>query len=620
MLLLLHDEDLTIPNFSPTKPGTINLALEDCKDSEPVIPELDELPIQPTPAPEVQEPVEDDVVPSSSIEASTSIDKQMDQSLILQNVSHTPLKQSPENTSISIQFQTPHESAELVDTQSFQIDRVEEVQVTPNTSKIAMANRDGDVLEISIDEKQAEQEQASISQIKSPSTPTTNLEETSENEADIPLSSSEYTVPPSPPSPSSPPRSPMARFLQPALPDPPTPTVEDITATITISSLAQLEDDKAILRSFLDRAAASKGVKATMKVDDSTCGRRESVQNRRDSDTVRQALASPRLPLEDKDNNTFSPANRLNKTAPLSPVLKPMNDEVQNADLIIPPIDDLLKQSKPRSPRRSRRSKGSNKSSNSAGDLQKITLRRTDGNETINLTKSEAQLLALETRRNTKKNKGTALSVQDRVVKYQVDLAVLGKDGQSPGSQTGKEGKKSLRWSETLSFLNEETGESESAPILDNAQLPSKPVNVILLPAPPPRDDGSNTNLRPRKAPNPQTPRRRVRALRSSMGTPAAKELLAAAVMPDEVTETLDLAKAMEEPPSLTHAAISGTIISKPPPKSRLQPPTKLNLNPSVKSIAPTTISTNKDATKKSGIPRKPTSLLPVAGKTSIKK
>jgi hypothetical protein len=553
--------------------------------------------------------IEEDVIPSPPPQDMSPSHQEMVRDSTPEQVSQTS-----EKSTISVQFQTPLE-LEPVDTQFFSIDTIEPLQITPNTSKIAMANEDGHVLEISINEKELDD---SLPVSESPTISMANPEEPSDNDQDIPRDSSEFTTPPSPTSSSSsssssPPLSPMPKLLHPVLPDPPTPTVEDITATITISSLAQLEDDKAILRSFLDRAAASKGVKATMKVDDSACGRRESVQNRRDSDTVRQALASPRQPLEDKDNNTFSPGTRLSKSAPLSPTLKPMDDNFPTANLIIPPIDDLLKQSKPRSPRRSGRSK-SQKTANSTGDYQRITLRRNDGNETINLTKSEAQLLALETRRNTKKNKGTALTVQDRVVKYHADLAVLGKDGQSPGSQTGNEGKKSLRWSETLSFLNEETGQSETAPILDNAQLPSKPVNVILLPAPPPRDDGTIVNLRPRKAPKVQTPRRRVRALRSSMGTPAAKELLAAAVMPDEVTETLDLTKAMEEPPLVTPAAISGTIVSKAPPKSRLQQPSKLNLIPSVKSVTLPAVVNTKEVPKKSGIPRKQTSLLPVAG------
>ena len=64
---------------------------------------------------------------------------------------------------------------------------------------------------------------------------------------------------------------------------------EDATMTFAF------DDDTALLKNFLSRAAASKANKAE------NIARRESLQNRRDSDVVRHALASPRKVLEDKD-------------------------------------------------------------------------------------------------------------------------------------------------------------------------------------------------------------------------------------------------------------------------------------------------------------------------------
>jgi hypothetical protein len=78
---------------------------------------------------------------------------------------------------------------------------------------------------------------------------------------------------------------------------PPPPRIEsgadDVTMTVAI------DDDTAILKDFLNRAAASKAEKAATH-------RRESLQNRRDSDVIRNALASPRRVLEDKDPNSPS--------------------------------------------------------------------------------------------------------------------------------------------------------------------------------------------------------------------------------------------------------------------------------------------------------------------------
>jgi hypothetical protein len=368
-----------------------------------------------------------------------------------------------------------------------------------------------------------------------------------------------------------------SRLVQPVEASPPTPTLEDATATITINTLAQLEDDKAILRSFLDRAAASKENRAVASgTDNANCHRRESLQNRRDSDVVRQALASPRQPLEDKDGNTFSPRRFLQNEILDSPLLQ-KSTGLENvavtrldADRILPPIDDLLPKPEDKSsPRRSSRSRASRLL---AGPRQ-IAVRRNDGNDTVNLTKTEAQLVVQETKRNTRKNKGPALTVSDRLIKWRADIAVHGNSpSPEPKERTVTKG---VRWSTTLQFLNEATGKSEEGPLLDNASAPKSA--IILLPAPESKA-GEGETSRPRRAARTATTRvRRVRALGGAGNGTPAKNVLAATILLDELGEDDTITLPAGGGMALTPVARN---------KSRIQPPGSLSLNPSVKSVS----------------------------------
>lgn len=423
-------------------------------------------------------------------------------------------------------------------------------------------------------------------------------------------------------------RSPTSRLVQRAMADPPTPTLEDVTATITLGSLAQLEDDKAILRSFLDRMAVSKESKPELTPpEDANYARRESLQNRRDSDVVRQALASPRQPLEDKDGNTFSPQKLPLASSANSPLTNVVtkDENVTELERIIPSIDELLaKPIEKGSPRRSSRSK-STRVASSTTDRKTIAVRRNDGNDTINLTKTDAQLVAVETRRNTRKNKGPCLNVQDTLVKWRAELVVHGKDGDTPEPKTLQTEQKGVRWSQTLWFLNETTGLSEQAPLVDNTPAPTVNPIAILLPGPESSSTDSETNTsRPRRASRSQTPRiRRLRGLGTMNGTPA-KNILASTLLPDEVTEPteeLTLTQIPEKPPTMTLSAIATSTVKNN--KSRLQQPTKLNLNPSIKSVV-SAAAENKESVAKTvqakksttaaGASKKSASMLPVAG------
>jgi hypothetical protein len=421
--------------------------------------------------------------------------------------------------------------------------------------------------------------------------------------------------------------SPISRLMQPAEIDPATPTLEDVTATITLSSLAQLEDDKAILRSFLDRAAASKENRVVMGQNQGTnCSRRESFQNRRDSDTVRQALASPRQPFEDKDGNTFYPQKLMQSNPTGSPKANKL-DAALDIERILPPIDELLSKSAGKgSPRRSKRSKSTGSHPNIVmPDKKQISLRRNDGNDTLTLTKTASQLAALETRRNTRKNKGSALSVQDRIVKWRADLTVLGIEGASPGPKGLKVLKesrrepKAVKWSETLYFLNEATGQSEPAPLLDNAQAPKTVEATDVLIESSVEEESTPAPRSKRKVKQQSTKSRRVRGLGVTNGTPA-KGVLAATLLPDELAEGIEDKGAVERSATVTLTAVAASTTKTN--KSRLLPPSKLNLNPSVKSVSVASVDSKDDGTrsvqiKKLTTSKKQVSMLPVAGASS---
>jgi hypothetical protein len=257
--------------------------------------------------------------------------------------------------------------------------------------------------------------------------------------------------------------------------------VEDQTATITISLISQLEDDKAILKSFIDRAAARKAKKlAQAAAQDGDYHKRESLQNRRDSDNVRHALASPRVPLEDKDGNVFSPLRAPESVVETgSPTPKPLlfTSEPSTA-LVLPPLDELVNGEETKSPpRRSGRTRtrfGQLPSATNPAP-NRIPVRRTDGNDTLPLNKTEAQELSLLTRRNTRKNKGGAISVRDRLVQWNAESIVHSTYSPTPSPTGNQDDEKGVRWSSTLQFLNEKTGQSEVAPLRDNTPAPTNP-------------------------------------------------------------------------------------------------------------------------------------------------
>lgn len=293
-------------------------------------------------------------------------------------------------------------------------------------------------------------------------------------------------------------------------------------ATMTIA----LDDDTALLKDFLNRAAASKAEKAAI-----TTHRRESLQNRRDSDVIRHALASPHKVLEEKDPN--SPSKHDNElTLDLSQPLS-LN---MGANALASPTPDQASEgtTEEKSLRGSRRSSREKKSRLPAPasasavpaptQASKISIRRADGTEHVVLKKSDAQELATLTRANTRKNKQGAFGVTVRLMKIALDAANL-----PPLDESTKEPVlgKNIRWDEQLAYYQEnpETiADAESLATPDELGI-SDPVTT---PSVKPKSKVSKNS----------TPKiRRVRGLGTANGTPGKGLLAPASLLPEEVQE-----------------------------------------------------------------------------------
>ncbi|ORX95100.1 hypothetical protein BCR34DRAFT_619992 [Clohesyomyces aquaticus] len=301
-----------------------------------------------------------------------------------------------------------------------------------------------------------------------------------------------------------------------------------------------MDDDTALLKDFLTRAAASKANKST------AISRRSSLQNRRDSGAIRQALASPRKILEDKDPNSPSKFDNevtldLSQTLTLNigerPPLSPTSNQAdpEGTEGTEGTEDDA------QSLRSSRRSSRTRKSrlpqfSSTPQPVQtpkNISLRRTDGGEPVVLKRTEAQELGLLTRANTRKNKQGAVAVSLRLLKLSTANALSTPDDAATALEA-KLKKKNVRWDEKLAYFQEGTTQTLES-VLSHADLESLATpEELSLPISTPSVKSKPKTSKDRSS----TPRvRRLRGLGAANGTPGKGLLAPASLLPTEVQE-----------------------------------------------------------------------------------
>jgi hypothetical protein len=379
------------------------------------------------------------------------------------------------------------------------------------------------------------------------------------------------------------------------------------TETLTLNmdtTTTLLEDDKAILRSFLNRAAANKANKSA------TILRRESLQNRRDSDAIRHALASPRQVLEEKDANLspqrtpslpeqpqsltsvlFSPlAKRSAQDAGLGDSRKLCATDDKAEDELAG-MDNQNGSPRRRSTRaRTKIPQLPTANSLLANTPNKIPV-RTDGGERVLLARgrSEAQLLNDLLVKNTKKNKFGAIPALARLKALKAEALAAIVDGVSldPIDEDIEKvvpiGIKTVRWKEVLTEFSDsltmanpdESPDSEEA---KRSKIPSSRRKKVDIDAP---AESEKKQGKPRL--------RRLKGLGTANGTPA-RGLLSSTLLPDEVQE--ELAEAMETGEASATSALAdeklanSTKKTKIAAQSKLQQPKKLTLNPSLTSLS----------------------------------
>lgn len=325
-------------------------------------------------------------------------------------------------------------------------------------------------------------------------------------------------------------------------------TQEDITT--------HLDDDTAILKDFLTRAAASKANKAN-KIE--TIARRTSLSHRRDSDAVRHALASPRKILEDKDPNSPSPHMSYDTTATLDLTESlTLDQHTSTASDDHESIDTEVAKTPATSSRRSTRSRSSRiphppPSHNPQQQTpNRIPVRRADGSEPVVLRRTEAQELGILTRANTRKNKGNAVVASVRLLKLAAEQAVVAGSTVDEAVEAARDGassgeRRAVRWDETLVYFQHKPDSSSSSvegvtelteaatqgkadvEMVDSTADELASVDAVAsIPKPKSKSKDKATS----------TPRiRRLRGLGAANGTPGKGLLAPASLLPAEVLE-----------------------------------------------------------------------------------
>jgi hypothetical protein len=368
----------------------------------------------------------------------------------------------------------------------------------------------------------------------------------------------------------------------------PTPPPFDLDADDATSTM-YLDDDTAVLKEFLNRAAASKASKAI------TIARRTSLQNRRDSDAVRQALASPRTILEDKDPNSPTKYDNditmdlsqtltlnLNQQPPLSPTIGQADAEEMEQD---------------KASKSSRRSSRTRKSrlpapASVAQQIQgpkSIAVRRAEG-EPIVLKRTEAQELGQLTRNNTRKNKQGAFSVNLRLLKLKADAVSAPVQDETSSAISLKEtadGKRNVKWDETLAYYQE--GTDTVANMIADAQSLATP-DELSVSLTIPSDKKQNKQEGDKKSEMPRV--RKMRGLGSKNGTPGKGLLAPASLLPEGIEEEKEAE--VEKPQRLPKASK----LKKPAVTKPSNDTTPTDVQPPALEVAPIAIEPTRSPIK----------------------
>lgn len=395
----------------------------------------------------------------------------------------------------------------------------------------------------------------------------------------------------------------------------------------------RISDDTALLQAFLNRAAESKTSK-----ESTTTAKRESIENRRDSTSVRQALASPGPAktivgdvLADLDPNSPSPRKQ-SLAASLANAAEDNGKPTADQD-----EDELALNATPTKRTSSRKSgrvkkkaqvlPASTYNASTSGGPNRISIRSADS--VVVLKKSEAQEIAQVTRNNTRKNKSGAVLPPMRLTRLAAEKLARA-DEIGPPDEDEMEvdvpakptGRRAVKWAETLESFHEGANEPEMSMLSDELNVPAEESNV-----PPAKDTPSKpAKLRRLRTPRPtasssgatkteaeaatvpaaaetaKPPRPTKRS--SRIATPAKLPGAAKSLLPDGLTDS-------EEP-----AAPAPAPAPAPASASRKAPVTRKKI-PSSKLPAPAATSISSAAGKENSLIASPPKKRPTARSTA---
>jgi hypothetical protein len=351
------------------------------------------------------------------------------------------------------------------------------------------------------------------------------------------------------------------------------------------SAKPRVSDDTALLQAFIRQAAQNKSTRRL------SASKRESLSNRRDSDTVRQALATPTNPevLATLDPNSPSPKKSM---AVLEDSKLGENDTATVSSPKSGPGDAEVSQE--RTTRRSHRDK---RRVERVAPLAHTRISLRGNTDPVILKRSEAQELATTTRANTRKNKGGSVMPTLRLTKLIVEEAPIETTQEieeDTSEKVARPGVRNVKWDETLAYYQEaapepevqlfELGDSNTAPKLQSTSsfVDTEPESDEAVPLPVP---AAETPSKPKV--------RKLRAPRSASTSGKAPT----SVLSDEPVESA--------PPALKQ---------KQSKRSRLATPAKAQEAPSlspVETVQPAP-SEGTSTTRAKAVPRKKaTSRLP---------
>jgi hypothetical protein len=360
----------------------------------------------------------------------------------------------------------------------------------------------------------------------------------------------------------------------------------------------RVSDDTALLQAFLNRAAENKSSRRL------SASKRESLSNRRDSDTIRQALASPAKPeiLGALDPNSPSPK----KSMAVFEDLK----ATQGEDLVVGiPLQrsgdaENVENGQERTTRRSHRDK---RRVERAAPLAHTRISLRGNTDPVILRRSEAQELATMTRTNTRKNKAGSIMPTLRLTKLIVEKPPIESlpdaEADDHGAEVVRPGARHVQWDETLAYYQEaptepevqlfELGDSNTAPKLQG------PVTVLV-------EENDSDEALPAPIPAAETPSKpKIRKLRAPRTASNSGKAIAAPVLPEE--PTVPTPSALKPKQSRrSKLATPGKALDVP----SLQP-TEVNTAPSIEGVA--------SASRPKAVPRKKvTSRLPAPAPVSL--